>query len=152
MNNSRLSQENRISTTGFGRVGLETVGSPLKPKETRETAVGKVNPQPPIQPVSERFPALEEQEIILTFFAPKAREVNVAGNFNGWRPDATPLKNTGAGKWIVRLMLRSGQYEYCFVVDGRWNEDPLASQRVANPYGGFNSVLTVPVTVRTSIL
>jgi hypothetical protein len=152
MKNSRVSRENRISTTGFGRVGLETVEAPLKPKETPESAAGKVKPQPPIQPVSERFPALEEQEIILTFFAPEAREVNVAGNFNGWRPDATPLKNTGAGEWVVRLMLRSGQYEYRFVVDGRWSEDPGASQRVANPYGGFNSVLMVPLAVRTSIL
>jgi hypothetical protein len=50
------------------------------------------------------------------------------------------------------LMLRSGQYEYRFVVDGRWSEDPRASQRVANPYGDFNSVLIVPLAVRTSIL
>jgi 1,4-alpha-glucan branching enzyme len=95
---------------------------------------------------------LEEQEIILTFFAPEAREVNVAGNFNGWRPDATPLKNTGAGEWAVRLMLRSAQYEYRFAVDGRWSEDPRASQHVANPFGEFNSVLVVPLAVRTSIL
>ena len=152
MKNSRVSREKRIAATGFGRVGLETVEVPLKPKATPEGAAGKVNLQPPIQPVSERFPALEEQEIILTFYAPEAREVKVAGNFNGWRPEATPLKNTGAGEWIVRLRLRSGQYEYRFVVDGRWSEDPRASQRVANPYGSFNSVLMVPLEVRTSIL
>ena len=147
-----MSQENRFSATGLGRVSLETVEAPLKSKETPERAAGKVNPQLQIQPVSERFPALEEQEIILTFFAPEAREVNVAGNFNNWRPDATPLKNTGDKEWVVRLMLRSGQYEYRFVVDGRWSEDPGASQRVANPYGDFNSVLVVPLAVRTSIL
>jgi hypothetical protein len=152
MKNSRVSREKRIAATGFGRVGLETVEAPLKPKATPEGAAGKVNLQPPIQPVSERFPALEEQEIILTFYAPEAREVKVAGNFNGWRPEATLLKNTGAGEWIVRLRLRSGQYEYRFVVDGRWSEDPRASQRVANPYGSFNSVLMVPLVVRTSIL
>jgi 1,4-alpha-glucan branching enzyme len=112
----------------------------------------KTNPQPPIQPVSERFPALEEQEVILTLPATEARKVNVAGNFNGWRPEATPLKNIGAGEWVVRLMLRSGLYEYRFVVDGWWSEDPRASQRVANPYGSFNSVLLVPLEVRTSIL
>jgi hypothetical protein len=152
MKNSRVSQENRITTKGFGRVGPETAEAPFNPQKTPESAAGKVNPQSPIQPVSERFPALEEQDIILTFFAPEARKVNVAGNFNGWRPDATPLKNTGAGKWVVRLMLRSGQYEYRFVVDGRWSEDSRASQRVANPYGSFNSILLVPLEVRTSIL
>jgi 1,4-alpha-glucan branching enzyme len=124
----------------------------MLPKEPTEAAAGKVYPQPPFQPVAERFPALEEQETILTCFAPKARAVNVAGNFNGWRPDVTPLNNMGAGKWAVRLMLRAGQYEYRFVVDCRWSEDTQASQHVANPYGGFNSVLLVPLAVKTSIL
>jgi hypothetical protein len=35
-------------------------------------------------------------------------------------------------------------------VDGQWSEDPEAAQRVANSHGGFNSVLTVPLAVRTS--
>src|ERR1017187_5353746 len=104
MKNSRANWEKRISTTGVGRVGLETVEAPLKPNETPERAPGKADPPLPIQPVAERFPALEEQEIILTFFAPEAREVNVAGVFNSWRPDATPLKNTGDKEWVVRLM------------------------------------------------
>ena len=121
-----------------------------KPTKALENAV--VGVKPAIQPISERFPALEEQEIILTYFAPLARAVKVAGNFNGWRPDATPLKNTGAGEWVVHLTLRSGQYEYLFIVDGRWTEDPQAAQRKANPHGGFNSVLLVPLSVRTSIL
>jgi len=152
MKNLRVNQENRIATTGSWRAGLDTAEAPLKPKETPESSASKINSPPPMQPVSERFPALEEQEIILTLLAPEAREVKVAGNFNAWRPEATPMKNTGAGKWVVRLMLRSGQYEYRFFVDGRWSEDPLATQRVANPYGGFNSVLLVPLAVRTSIL
>jgi 1,4-alpha-glucan branching enzyme len=113
---------------------------------------GRVNRQSPIQPVSERYPALEEHEVVLTFLAPEAGEVTVAGNFNDWCPKATSLENTGAGKWIARLMFRSGQYEYRFVVDGRWREDPLASQRVANPHGSFNSVLLVPLSDRTSLL
>jgi hypothetical protein len=49
-------------------------------------------------------------------------------------------------------MLRSGQYEYRFLVDGRWSEDPQAAQRAANPHGGYNSVFTVPLAVKTSIL
>ena len=152
MRHSRVSHDNRISTTAFRRAGLETGQAPRKPEETPETAAGKVNPPPAVQPVSERFPALEEQEITFTVLAPEAREVSVVGSFNGWRPNATPLNNTGAGEWAVRLMLRSGQYEYRFAVDGRWSEDPRASQHVANPFGEFNSVLVVPLAVRTSIL
>ena len=152
MRHSRVSDDNRISTTAFRRAGLETGKAPRKPEETPETAAGKVNPPPAVQPVSERFPALEEQEITFRILAPEAREVSVVGSFNGWRPNATPLNNTGTGEWAVRLMLRSGQYEYRFAVDGRWSEDPRASQHVANPFGEFNSVLVVPLAVRTSIL
>jgi hypothetical protein len=124
----------------------------MKPKTAPERTAGKDDSPPPIQPVAERFPALEEQEVIFTTLAPEAREVNVAGNFNDWRPEATPMKNTGEGEWVGRLMLRAGQYEYRFVVDGQWREDAQATQRVANPHGGFNSVLMVPLAVRTSIL
>jgi 1,4-alpha-glucan branching enzyme len=134
MSHLRVSRENRITTTGFLRVDLDTTEASLNPKMTPEG------------------PALEEQEIILTLLAPEAKEVKVAGDFNGWRPEATLLKNTGAGEWVVRLSLRSGLYEYRFVVDGCWSEDPRAAQRAANPHGGFNSVLLVPLTVRTSIL
>ena len=105
-----------------------------------------------MQPISARFPALEEQEVILTLLAPEAGQVNVAGNFNGWHPKATPMKSTDTGKWVVRLLLRSGQYEYRFVVDGRWIEEPEATQHVVNPHGGYNSVFTVPLAVKTSIL
>src|ERR1039458_2202810 len=111
-----------------------------------------MNPRSLMQPISARFPALEEQEITLTILAPEARRVAVAGSFNGWRPEATPMKGTDAGNWVVRLMLRSGRYEYRFVVDGCWSEDPEATQHVANPHGGFNSVVTVPLAVETSIL
>lgn len=152
MRHSRVTQQNRISTTGFGRGGIETGKATRKPEESTETAAGEINLSPSVQPVSERFPALEEQEVHFTFLAPEAGEVSVAGSFNGWRPNATPLKDTGGGEWAVRLMLRSGQYEYRFVVDGRWLEDPGAPQRMANPYGDCNSVLLVPLAVRTSLL
>jgi 1,4-alpha-glucan branching enzyme len=152
MRHSRVIHDNRISTGGFRRADLETGKAPRTSKETHETATGKVNSPPTVQPLSERFPALEEQEITFTVLAPEAREVSVVGSFNGWRPNATPLNNTGAGEWAVRLMLRSSEYEYRFAVDDQWSEDPRASQQVANPYGEFNSVLVVPLAVRTSIL
>ena len=105
-----------------------------------------------MQPISARLPALEEQEVILTLLAPEAGQVNVAGNFNGWHPKATPMKSTDTGKWVVRLLLRSGQYEYRFVIDGVWTDDPRAMQSAANPYGGLNSVLTVGLDDRTDLL
>ena len=152
MKKSPLSQQSRQARTGLEGAGLASLPIPLAASQPPARGTGKISPPTPFQPISERFPALEEQEVLFTFFAPEARTVFVAANFNGWRPDATPLKNLGAGEWAVRLMLRSGQYEYRFVEDGRWREDPRASQRVENPYGGLNSVLSVPLDVRTSFL
>ena len=111
-----------------------------------------MKPPPPIQPISERFPALEEREVAFTFCAPEARVVQVAGTFNGWRPEANPLEHIGSGEWTARLMLKSGQYEYRFVVDGVWADDPRAAQSSASPYGRLNSVLKVALDDRTDFL
>jgi len=111
-----------------------------------------MKPPPPIQPISERFPALEEQEVTLTLYAPEAKEVQVAGNFNSWRPDANPLENIGCEGWTTHLMLKSGQYEYRFVVDGVWTNDPQAQESATNPYGELNSVLKVGLDDRVDLL
>ncbi len=107
---------------------------------------------PPIQPISKRFPALEVQEIGLTFYAPEAKVVQVAGTFNGWHPEANPLEHTGSGEWSARLVLKSGQYEYRFVVDGVWTDDPQTTRSAVNPYGGLNSVLVVGLDDRADLL
>jgi len=122
------------------------------PIQTSKRTAMKARPASRYQPIAERFPTLEEQEVLLEFVSPTAKEVKVAGEFNDWRPESTPLTKTKDGDWVVRLALRAGEYEYRLVVDGQWIEDPEADQRVANPYGGFNSVLRVPLAVRTSIL
>jgi len=107
---------------------------------------------PSIQPISERFPTLEEQEVTLTLYAPGAKDVQVAGTFNSWRPDANPLENKGSEGWTTHLMLRSGQYEYRFVVDGVWTNDPQATQSATNPYGELNSILRVALDDRVDQL
>jgi hypothetical protein len=152
MQDPTVNPKQRVFVMDSGRVRLGTLQAPLKAKHLPERAAGAGNPRPQFQPVAERFPALEEQEIVLTLFAPEAREVTIAGSFNSWCPDATPMKRSGAGNWVVRLMLRSGQYEYRFVVDGLWSREPDASQRLDRPNGEPNSVLLVPLEVRTSIL
>jgi len=107
---------------------------------------------PRLQQVAERFPALEEQEITLTFLAPDARQVQIAGTFNGWQPAASPLARMGAGEWAIRLMLEAGQYEYRFVVDGVWCDDPRAVSHTSNPYGGLNAILRVGLDDRAEFL
>lgn len=104
------------------------------------------------QPIAERFPALEEQAVLLTFFAPDAHIVEVAGTFNGWQAHANPLDHAGDGDWSTTIILKAGQYEYRFFVDGIWTDDTQAPLRAPNPYGGFNSVLNVGLDDRTDFL
>jgi hypothetical protein len=47
------------------------------------------------------------------------------------------------GEWIAEVDLKPGAYEYRFVVDGQWIEDPAAREQRTNPYGGCNSVVRV---------
>lgn len=74
---------------------------------------------------------------------PGARLVCIAGAFNDWHPGATEMIDLGAGHWVKDLKLPPGVYEYRFVVDGVWCEDPHAMAHVANPFGGRNSVVQV---------
>ena len=67
----------------------------------------------------------------------------MAGSFNGWDPSATPLQPHGDGRWAVELILQRGKYEYRFIVDGQWTDDPLSPAYVSNPFGGLNCILAV---------
>jgi 1,4-alpha-glucan branching enzyme len=80
------------------------------------------------------------------FTHPTAKTVCIAGTFNNWQPEAKTLHSSSTGHWWKETALAPGTYEYCLIVDGRWIMDPLARQSVANPYGGWNSVLTVAST------
>ena len=86
---------------------------------------------------------------IISCSAPDAQAVSVAGTFNNWDAAATPMKKAKSGKWSVRLSLLPGQYDYKFIVDGRWccdpdcAEDHVCPNRVPNDVGSMNRVLIV---------
>ena len=75
--------------------------------------------------------------------APSARAVSLAGDFNGWRPDKTPMVRGGDGVWYVDVPLERGNWSYSFVVDGAFVEDPLAQSWRADGFGGKNAVVRV---------
>ena len=67
----------------------------------------------------------------------------MAGSFNEWKPEKTPLARVGDGRWAGELAVKPGRHEYLFVVDGQWLPDPAAKESVQNPFGGRNSLLVV---------
>lgn len=72
-----------------------------------------------------------------------AQEVCLAGSFNDWHPSVTPMIRKGEGKWAKELVLPPGRYEYRFVVDGVWMDDPTAAEYIPNSFGTANAVLVV---------
>jgi len=85
----------------------------------------------------------ESKRVHFEFASPTALSVTIAGSFNEWQPNATPMIALGQGRWAKDLALPPGDYEYCLVVDGQWTPDPLATDYAPNPFGGVNSVRKV---------
>ncbi len=73
-----------------------------------------------------------------------ASSVCIAGTFNDWHPNATPMVPISSGLWVKDLTLPPGIYEYCLIVDGHWRHDSHCPESVENPFGGLNSLLRVP--------
>jgi hypothetical protein len=110
--------------------------SAIAQKSKSETLPAAVVPEAKVHPVTGSRVALE-------FLKPDARQVFVAGSFNQWKPDSTPLVRAGDGRWAGEVTVKPGRYEYLFVVDGEWLPDPSAMETVQNPFGGTNSVMLV---------
>lgn len=87
--------------------------------------------------------AEESVRVHFEFISPTAQAVAIAGTFNHWHPNVTPMLSLGQNRWAKDLILPTGEYEYCFVVDGQWMPDPQVADAVPNPFGGTNSVLKV---------
>ena len=99
----------------------------------------------PVRPTREVERA--QQEIVFQFRDRDASDVRLAGDFNGWIPDKdvrSRVQTEGAQRiWTKILNLPPGTYEYRYVVDGEWCEDPENPHAVPGPVGGRNSVLVV---------
>ncbi len=77
------------------------------------------------------------------FSAPEAHEVFVTGEFNGWDTRANPMRKDKDGMWKTTIPLAPGRYEYRFLSDGNWENDPSCSGCVPNGFGSLNCVRMV---------
>lgn len=86
----------------------------------------------------------KEYVVRFSYFDPGAHQVYVAGSFNNWRKDQTPLLDrSGRGLWTGAVLVRPGSYEYMFVVDGRWVTDENALRYKDDGFGRKNAVLNL---------
>jgi 1,4-alpha-glucan branching enzyme len=75
--------------------------------------------------------------------APDAQAVQVAGSFTNWQAAPVALKKQKAGLWKATVPLVPGTYEYRFLVDGQWANDPSNTRRVPNGLGEENCLLVI---------
>lgn len=102
-----------------------------------------------MEKISERFKNItykklkEFHQVMFSFNAPTARSVFVVGDFNNWSPNKESQLEKSDGIWLKSISLSKGLYQYRFVVDGEWIEDPTNPHTVINPFGGLNSILEI---------
>ena len=78
--------------------------------------------------------------------AGNAQKVSIAGDFNGWKSDQTPMKALKNGDFTVTLQLDKGrEYQYRFVLDDhQWLTDESADKQVYCDFArGHNAVIVV---------
>ncbi|MGC9772817.1 Glycogen recognition site of AMP-activated protein kinase [Fervidobacterium changbaicum] len=105
------------------------------------------------QPTGKKYVLNEKREntifvdvdgyVIIRYYNKDAKQPYIAGSFNNWKADDTPLYFIEDGWWEAVLELKPGVYEYKFVVDGNWIPDPNAFAYTDDGFGGLNSVLEV---------
>ena len=75
----------------------------------------------------------------------EAESAVLAGEFNDWSLEKTPMKKLKDGTFSVTVSLETGRsYRFRYVLDGNiWVNDPEADSYAANEYGEDNSVVAV---------
>ena len=87
--------------------------------------------------------AVKRKRVTLTLEAPHAKRVHLMGDFNQWNEKKHPMKKESHGLWKKIIMVPPGRYEYRFLVDGQWQNDPANDQICANCFGSTNNILEI---------
>lgn len=71
-----------------------------------------------------------------------AKKVILAGSFNKWHESLFKMNKTETG-WELTLQMKPDVYQYRFIVDGKWMEDPDNPYKTPNEFGEHNSVIDI---------
>jgi 1,4-alpha-glucan branching enzyme len=85
-----------------------------------------------------------KKKVVFQLHAPGAKVVYLVGDFTEWEVGAKrmPRKRDEKDSFAVAVNLPHGVYEYKFIVDGEWWDDPKAERR-GNDFGTTNSLVHV---------
>jgi hypothetical protein len=84
-------------------------------------------------------------------FNPEGRSferVSVVGDFNDWQAPANPMARGPDGTYAATVVLpAAGEYQFRYVADENWLNDPAADAEVPNAFGSSNSVVRIEIPV-----
>jgi chromosome partitioning protein len=157
----RAKQLSQLANFQFGKTSIPIANSlpagnngtavALAPAPTRlSTALAAEAPAPtPIRTTAQKiedFYGVKQngEDVIFSVRFEQAKRVLIAGDFNNWTPESTPMvKAAGLGGWTMSLPLRPGRYRYRFIVDGKWVTDPNNKYVETNQFGELNNIVEV---------
>ncbi len=84
-----------------------------------------------------------KKEVEFSLYAPDAKKVSVAGQFNEWDTKSTPMKKSKDGTWRIKMKLPPGRCQYKYFVDGAWLQDMPDAEMIPNPFGTSNCVIDI---------
>jgi len=96
-------------------------------------------------PRPSRAPAVHPNMTRLSIRAPEATRVELAGDWNDWRP--VPAQHAANGVWYADVALAPGEYRYAFRVDGGAWRVPDGAVTSDDGFGGKAAYVTVATTI-----
>jgi 1,4-alpha-glucan branching enzyme len=87
--------------------------------------------------------SIKQVEQVFSYTAPGALRVQLAGSFTGWQSKPISMTKSDDGIWRTKVKLPPGSYQYRFIVDGQWHDDPTCTLRVSNEFGSSNMLREV---------
>jgi chromosome partitioning protein len=159
----RAKQLSQLASFQFGRTTVTPAAQPAPATGATATATATAvapsaeivaqHTMPTAAPAKTTAQKIEEfygvkqmgEEVIFSVKFEEAKRVLIAGDFNNWTPEVTPMTPlaTAAGAWTMSLPLRPGRYRYRFIVDGKWVTDPYNKYVETNQFGELNNIVEV---------
>lgn len=152
----RAKQLSQLTNFQFGRTSVapaqQSAGTATATATVPALVAQHVMSEPAQAPIKTTAQKIEEfygvkqlgEEVIFSVKFDQAKRVLIAGDFNNWTPEVTPMTRLpDSVGWTMSLPLRPGRYRYRFIVDGKWVTDPHNKYVETNQFGELNNIVEV---------
>jgi hypothetical protein len=96
--------------------------------------------------VTKPGPNVTPEGVVFNYKAEGKPKIYLAGNFNKWNPSDPQFlmkDDDGDGIYSITVKLAPGTYQYKYVIDSKWTQDPYGPGSAPDGFGGQNSQFDV---------